>query len=485
MSERLHTAETHCIEEGGRYILLNVAQARVFPLSRLEWEILSTPDGTPLPELRGHLAHKYDEGEVSSTLESLTEREIIVPRPHARARGGTLACPPVTNLLLNVAQDCNLRCAYCLAEEGGFGAKRQNMSVSVARKAVDFLLRESGEAETCTLTFIGGEPMLNFEVIQDVVSYGQQQAARAGKKMKYAISTNGTLFDTDNVSYIKENGIDVQVSLDGPPAVHDRFRVTTAGRASHRDITAALPDLLDGHSDQVSIRATVTRHSPPLLDLLDYLSRLEAGRIVLQYASGNGQEWAIDDPACDRLIGEYAILAGRVLEDVTAGDCSSIGTFGRYLAHFCSGRERRPFCGAGVGLLGVSASGGLYPCTAFAEQEAYRLGDVQAGLDAVELAQWRSNLEVDRKPLCRDCWARYICGGGCLSEAIEQTGSLLRPVETECRIQRRLIELAMWMYLELKEKNPQAFLRLYSIAGWDSSPSAFSPQPSPSSGKWE
>jgi uncharacterized protein len=309
--------------------------------------------------------------------------------------------------------------------------------------------------------------LLNFEVIRDVVSYSEQQAANVGKEMKFEISTNGTLFNSNTIEFIREHGIGVQVSLDGPPAVHDRMRTTTAAEGSHSDVAAALPDLLDGHSDRVSIRATVTRNSPPLPDLLDYLSRFEAGRIILQSVTGKGQDWSIDVAASERLIGEYTTLARRVLKDVSAGDCSAIGVFGRYLAHFCSGRQRRPFCGAGVGLLGVSASGGLYPCTAFAEKEAYCLGDVRTGLNPTKLAEWRSNLEVDRKPACRDCWARHICGGGCLFGALAQNANLLHPVEIECRVQRRLIELAMWMYLELKEKNPEAFLHLYSIDDWE------------------
>lgn len=308
--------------------------------------------------------------------------------------------------------------------------------------------------------------MLNFALIKHAVTYSQEQAARYGKRMAYLLLTNGTLFNDENIAFIKDHQINVQVSLDGPPAVHDRLRPTASGRGSYEIITASLPQLLADYARHVVIRATITRHSAAAGEILDHLAGLGAGRVGLHYVMGDGNEdYALDPAAREQLKAEYTRLARRFLAGAPAGDFSAAGFFTHYMAYFCTARKRRTFCGAGTSMLRVSASGGLYPCTGLAEREEYRLGHVATGLDREKLTRWQSYLDVDSKPLCRDCWARYICGGGCLSSAIKFGGTPLRPIEAECELLRHLIQLAIWVHLELREKHPQVFLSLFPIPG--------------------
>jgi len=307
--------------------------------------------------------------------------------------------------------------------------------------------------------------MLNFALIKQAVTYSQEQAARYGKRMAYLLLTNGTLFNDENIAFIKDHQINVQVSLDGPPAVHDRLRPTASGRGSYEIITANLPTLLADYAGQVVIRATITHHSPPASELLDYLAGFGAGLVSLQHVTGDDEDYALDPSDREQLKAEYTRLARRFLAGAPKGDFSAARFFTHYMAYFCSGRKRRTFCGAGTSMLRVSALGGLYPCTGLAEREEYRLGHVATGLDREKLTRWQSYLDVDNKPLCRGCWARYICGGGCLSSAIKFGGTPLRPIEAECELLRHLIQLAIWVHLELREKHPQVFLSLFPIPG--------------------
>lgn len=460
MSECLHTVETHYFSQDGCDILLDVRQSRFFAITPLEREILAAREGIPLETLCGELRQTHEDAEINRALERLKERSVLLPYPTPPVETDALTPLPLTHLTLNVAQDCNLRCRYCIVAQGSFGARRQKMSLEVARQAVDFLLRESGEAGSCELLFFGGEPMLNFAVIKGAVTYSQEQADKRGKQMAYFLFTNGTLFNDESITFIKEHGMKVQISLDGPPAVHDRLRSTASGRGSYEIIAASLPQLLADYARQVIIRATVTRYSPPVAKLLDYLTGFGAGHVKLYHVMADDEGYALDPLALEQLKAEYTGLAQRFLAGAPAGDFSTADFFTPYMAYFCSGQKRRTFCGAGTSMLGVSASGEIYPCPDLAGREEYCVGHVATELDREQLIQWRSYLDVDRKPLCRDCWARYICGGGCLSSAINFRGTPHRPLESECELLRHLIQLAIWVHLELREKHPQVFLSL-------------------------
>lgn len=475
MSECLHTVETHCFSQDGQHILLDVRRSRFFAITPLEREILAAPEGIPMETLHVRLGQMYQDTEISRALERLRKRGLLLSHPASPSEVDTLAFPAITHLQLNVAQDCNLRCRYCIVEQGSFGVPRQQMSREVARQAVDLLLRKSVEAVHCTLTFSGGEPLLNFAVIRDAITYSQEQAARYGKQVHYFLKTNGTLFNDENIAYIKEHRIGVKVSLDGPPAIHDRLRPTASGQGSHDIVVAGLSQLLSDYAEQVFIRATLTRYSPPVSELLDYLTGFGASSVKLLHVMANGEDYALDSATREQLKAEYTKLARRFLVGAPVGDFSVADFFAGYMAHFCSGQKRRLFYNAGVELLVVSASGGLYPHPDLAEQEGYRLGHVTTGLDREKLAWWRSLFDVDSRPVCCDCWARYVCGGGCLSAAIKLHGTPHLPIEAECELLRHLIQLAIWVHLELREKHPQVFLSTLPVLGFDLSPGGAMP----------
>ena len=311
---------------------------------------------------------------------------------------------------------------------------------------------------------------MNWPAVKDVVLYSQAQAARHGKQMNYLLITNGTLFNDENLAFIKEHHVRVQVSLDGPPEVHDRVRPNAAGRGSHAAIVAALPQLLNDYAKHVILRATVTRYSSPMPELLDYLSGFGAGSVSMHYVMGDEQDYALDAEARERLKAEYTALARRFVIGAPAGDFSAANVFRSFMEHFSTGRKQRICCTAGSSMLGVSATGGLYPCKDLAERQDCRLGDVVAGLDRDKLAWWRSSREMDSRPGCRDCWARYICGGGCLSWAIKSGHQSFYPVEAECDLVRHLIEQAIWVHLELREKHPEVFIRLLPVFKPDALP---------------
>jgi uncharacterized protein len=449
-SECLHRVETYCFSQDEQHMVLDVRHSRSFALSPLEREILAAPEGAPLETLPVFLGQRYPDTEICRALERLRKRNLLLSRSAPPEKAGALTFPAITHLQLSAAQDCNLGCRYCIVDQGSFGGPRQRMSRQVARQAVDLLLRESGEAAQCTLSFSGGEPMLDWAVVRDAIAYSQEQAAGHGKQVHYLLKTNGTLLNDENIPFIKEQRIGVQVSLDGPPAVHDRMRLTASGKGSHDLAVAGLSRLLPDCAEQVSIRAVLTRFSPPVSELMDYLTSFGTGSVRLSRVIARSDEgYALDSAARAQLKAEYGLLTRRFLAGAPVDPAAHLIT--GYITLLDRGR-RRSHDDNGGGSLVVSASGGLYPRPELAEQERYRLGHVATGLDRDRLAWWRSYIDVDNRPVCRDCWARYICGGGCFPAAIKLQGTPDQPIEAECELIRHLIRLAVWVHVTLRER---------------------------------
>jgi uncharacterized protein len=171
MSECLHPVETHCFRQDEQHIALDVRRSRIFAISLLEWEILAAPEGAPVETLHVLLGQRYPDTEISHALERLRKHNLLLSHPARLEKVGALDFPAITHLQLSAAQDCNLRCRYCIVDQGSFGGPRQRMSSQVARQAVDLLLRESGQTTQCALSFSGGEPMLNWPVVSDAITY--------------------------------------------------------------------------------------------------------------------------------------------------------------------------------------------------------------------------------------------------------------------------------------------------------------------------
>lgn len=236
---------------------------------------------------------------------------------------------PITRLSMNVAQDCNLRCRYCLVGQGVMTAPRQLMSREVARRAIDFLLQVSGESRMCRVGFFGGEPMLNFAVIKAAVEYGQALTRERGKEMEFTIITNGTLFNEENLLYIKRKGITVGISIDGPPSVHDRMRPFADRRGSYATVRKHLPRLLDGYDDKVHARTVITRHAMRVVEIIEHLTDLGFREIRIGHVWGEEEGHFLDPSVRQELKEAYSELARFFLARKTSICCVGTSTTGR------------------------------------------------------------------------------------------------------------------------------------------------------------
>jgi uncharacterized protein len=331
-----------------------------------------------------------------------------------------LESPPLHALSLAVAQGCNLACSYCYAQQGTFGGPSRRMASAIARRSVDLLLEQRAAGDRVNLAFLGGEPLSAREVLRDATTYAAARAAERGIDLTFSMTTNGTLLTPEDAEFFEAHGFAVTISLDGVGAVHDRLRPFRSGAGSFDRIMARVRPLLDLQARmQVSARVTVTPSNRDLLPTLEHFIAAGFHSVgfspLLRSSSGTGELQPDDLVALlDAMIAcglafEQAVLEGRRYP--FANMLNALRELQR--------RTHRPYpCGAGAGYLAVSAGGDLAACHRFVEDPAGSMGDLDAGVDASAQNRWLAQRHVHQQQPCTQCWARYLCGGGCHHEVL-------------------------------------------------------------------
>ena len=330
--------------------------------------------------------------------------------------------PPLHALSLAIAQKCNLGCTYCYAQQGEFGGAAKNMTLETANQAVDLLVAGAEPGARLNLAFLGGEPLVNRATLQAVTRRGAALARQRGVTMTFSITTNGTLLNAADAAFFEEFGFAVTVSLDGPAEVHDRLRPYKGGQGSFtRVMDNVRPLLAMQRQMQVTARVTVTPKNLRLRDTLDeFLAEgfHSVGFSPLLRSPNGGDELQAD--TLEVMLGEM-IDCGREFERRTqAGERYAFANLVNALRELERGTHRPYPCGAGAGYLGVSADGDLAACHRFVGDEAGAMGSLQDGIDRTQRSTWLAGRHVHRQEPCRQCWARYLCGGGCHHEVIQR-----------------------------------------------------------------
>jgi uncharacterized protein len=331
-----------------------------------------------------------------------------------------LRSPPVHALSLAVAQKCNLGCTYCYASQGGFGGPAKNMSLSTAQQAIDLMVRSKETGSRVNLAFLGGEPLANRDVIRAVTRYALSICKDLGIHIGFSITTNGTLLSESDAEFFEEFGFAVTISLDGLREHHDRQRPFKNGAGSFdRIMQRALPLLALQRRMQVSVRTTVSPGNYDLQGVLDYFLAMKFHSVgfspVLRSPSGQGEMNERDL----MLLLEAMVGCGLEFEKRTLRrERYAFMNIVNALHEIHKGTHRPYPCGAGAGYLGVSASGELSACHRFVGDQHGQMGDLVRGIDPVSQNRWLAERHVHNQTPCRDCWARYLCSGGCHHEVI-------------------------------------------------------------------
>jgi uncharacterized protein len=363
-----------------------------------------------------------------------------------------LVDPPVRALSLAVAERCNLGCTYCYAEGGSFGHAARDMPWETAEASIQRLFAEAKAGERVNLAFLGGEPLTNRSLIHRATELAARIAVERNIAISFSITTNGTLLNLEDCAFFERYAFSVTVSLDGVGEIHDRLRPAKGGRGSYdRVITNVQPLLARQRRMQVSARVTVTPANLDLRNTLDHFINLGFHSVgfspMLSAPTRRGEMQA---PELQVLLDNMIACGHEFERRVAAHQPYPFANMMTALEEIHRGTHRPYPCGGGAGYFGVSASGGLFACHRFVDDEARSMGHVSHGIDRERQRSWLEERNVDRQEPCRSCWARYLCGGGCHYEVIHRG----RPA---CDYIRGWLDYALGAYVRLSALRPELF----------------------------
>ena len=353
----------------------------------------------------------------------------------------------VKALCLHVAHTCNLNCSYCFASQGKYHGDRALMSFEVGKQALDFLMDHSGSRTNLEVDFFGGEPLMNWDVVKQLVEYARSVEKERGKNFRFTLTTNGMLIDDDVIDFANREMSNVVLSLDGRKEIHDRLRVDYAGNGSYERIVPKFQKLVEARGNKnYYMRGTFTHANPDFTKDLFHMADLGFTELSMEPVV-----CAPEDPAAltaedlEIVKDQYELLAKDMLRREKEGKPI---TFYHYMLDLTGGPciyKRISGCGSGTEYMAVTPWGDLYPCHQFVGEEAYKLGDIWNGVTNTALREEFRSCNAYARPECNDCWARFYCSGGCAANAFHATGSIRGVYEAGCELFRKRIECAIMM----------------------------------------
>lgn len=448
----------HKFSMNGINVLMDVLSGAVHAVDDVVYDIADLYPETDANGLYEKFADKYSAEQIKEAVDELEELkaagmlytedeyEQVLEQIKNRA-------PVIKALCLHVAHDCNLKCRYCFAEEGEYHGKRSLMSAEVGKKAIDFIIANSGNRRNLEVDFFGGEPLMNFEVVKDIVEYGREQEKLHNKNFRFTITTNGILLDDDKQKYINENMHNVVLSMDGRKEINDLMRPRAGGQGSYDAVVPKFQKLAESRNQtDYYLRGTFTHHnldfSKDVLHVADDLGFKQVS--VEPVVAEATEDYAICEEDLETIFNEYERLAQELYIRHKTGEKDF--NFFHFMVDLTGGpcvAKRLSGCGSGTEYLAVTPEGDLYPCHQFVGQEEFKIGTVFDGIQNTELREEFANCNVYTKTECKKCWAKFYCSGGCMANANNYGGSIMSTYDIGCKLQRKRIECAIMIKAKL------------------------------------
>ena len=454
----------HKYKLGDYNIVLDVNSGGVHVVDELTYDMLDNVAPPFAPECPEEVVTKlsrfYDPEEVRSCyaeiLEAYQEGILFSPDDYEKYANFAVASP-IKAMCLNIAHDCNLRCKYCFASTGDFGEGRKLMSYETGKKAVDFLLQNSGDRVNLEMDFFGGEPLMNFETVKKIVEYARSQEPVYHKKFRFTITTNGMLLTDDKIDFINREMSNLVLSIDGRKEVNDRMRPRVDGKGSYDKIIPMYKKLVDQRGEkEYYVRGTFTRQNLDFTtDVEDMLNHGFPAVSMEPVVGDDTADYSIKESDLPRVKDEYDKLAKFFIKREEEGNPFFFFHFNMDLWRGPCLPKRLRGCGAGHEYLAVVPNGDIYPCHQFVGREGYVIGNVFEGLKNMKMMRdFRVN-HVFSKPECVDCWAKFFCSGGCHANNEAYAGDIHKPYGITCEIQKKRVECAMMIQAYNKLKAPK------------------------------
>ena len=439
----------HQYKNNGYNIVLDVCSGSVHVVDDLVYDVIALYEESDLDEIIKQLS-KYPEEEIREAYDEITElkeagqlftedvyKDAIIDFKKRKT--------VVKALCLHIAHDCNLACKYCFAEEGEYHGGRALMSYEVGKKALDFLIANSGNRVNLEVDFFGGEPLMNFDVVKDLVAYGRSKEKEFNKKFRFTLTTNGMLLTDEVMEFANKEMANVVLSIDGRKEVHDFMRPTRNGTGRYDLIIDKFKKMAEMRNQtNYYVRGTFTHYnldfSKDVLHLADMgFKQISAEPVV----APDDMDYAIREEDLPKLFEEYDALAREMVKREKEGNGFN---FFHFMIDMTGGPclyKRLSGCGSGTEYLAVTPWGDLYPCHQFVGMEQFKLGNVDTGIEKTDIVDEFKLCNVYAKDKCKDCFARFYCSGGCAANSYNFHGNLLDAYDIGCELERKRVECAI------------------------------------------
>lgn len=443
----------------GYYIVLDVASGTLLSVDRMTYDILDDYKLADKAAIVAKWQDRYDPVEIAEGVDEIAELEA----------GGMLYAKDdydpmvyqnydlIKSMCLNVAHDCNLRCAYCFASQGDFNGDRDLMPLEVGKKAFDFLVTQSKNRHNLEVDFFGGEPLMNFQVVKNLVAYGRSLEKEYNKRFNFTMTTNAVLLNDENMRWIDDNMNNVVLSLDGRKAVNDHMRKTVSGGGSFDVIIENIKKmaaLREASGKEYYVRGTYTKNNLDFGKDVEFLAAQGFRSVSVEpVVTDETKNYAILEGDVNRIKSEYDRLALAYLDKAARG---LDYLFYHFMVNLDAGPcvyKRISGCGAGRDYVAVTPQGTIYPCHQFVGNADFIMGNVDEGITNPQIKETFMGANLLKKEACRECWCRYFCGGGCHANAWNFNHTVMEPYDVSCEIEKRRVENALMIKIVQDERS--------------------------------
>ena len=459
----------HQYKQGGYNIVLDTCSGSVHTVDEVAYDIIAMYETNTTDEIVSAMLEKYGH------MPDVTKEEILLCLEDIKAleESGKLFSKDVYEnlaydyknnskvikaLCLHIAHTCNLNCSYCFASQGKYQGERALMSFEVGKRAFDFLIENSGTRRNLEVDFFGGEPLMNWDVVKQLVAYARSIEKEKGKNFRFTLTTNGILIDDEIIDFLNKEMSNVVLSLDGRKEVHDHFRKNYAGEGSYEAIVPKFQRLVEkrGGKDYY-MRGTFTHNNVDFTNDIFHMADLGFTELSMEpVVCPPNDPYALTKEDLPKLFEQYEILANEMIKRKKEGRPF---TFYHYMLDLKNGPciyKRITGCGSGTEYMAVTPWGELFPCHQFVGDPKYSLGNIWEGIKNTAAQDEFRACNAYAKPECKDCWAKMYCSGGCAANAYHATGSVNGIYEYGCELFKKRMECAIMIQVAESEETEEA-----------------------------
>lgn len=448
----------HKFYQDNTYMVMDVNSGAVHVIDKLAYDVLDFYPEKKADETIELLRDKYSANEIEEAIKELDflieEGLLFSDDRYFNHKGFKEKKPVVKALCLHIAHDCNIRCKYCFASQGDFKGDRSLMSAEVGKKAIDFLIENSINRKNLEVDFFGGEPLMNFETVKEIVDYGRKEEKKHNKNIRFTMTTNGVLLNDENMKYINENMYNVVLSIDGRKEVNDNMRYSINGQGTYDIIVPKLLKMAEMREQKnYYVRGTFTRENldfaKDVLHLADLGFKSTSMEPVVAEAH---HEYAIKEEDLSTVYQQYELLAKEYVKRIKEGKGFDFFHFMIDLNQGPCVIKRVSGCGAGAEYLAITPEGDIYPCHQFVGNEDFKIGSIMNDTLSTSLYNEFSNAHIYNKDKCTKCWAKFYCSGGCHANAYNFNNNIYEPYDIGCEMEKKRIECALTIQAKLAEE---------------------------------